>query len=154
MVHPGGDVVCARTSPVDKALHLQMAAASQTCDISQSQQTQPTFPPSQAFPVTGQKSQSSLLSGQAFAVADTQNSSPSCMSNFSSMETGESQLPYACAAVSQTAATGMSQSDAAVKCNSAVLRAAVSESRVCIIECCISNVLILHLLLSIGNDGW
>jgi len=111
-----------------------------------SRRTQPSFLPSQAFQGTFQKSQSSLLTGQAVAFADTQISSHLAMSNFSSMETGESQPLYGSvdtAAVSERAATGASQSDAAENCKSAVVSAAASVSRVCT-DCCVIRSCFLY----------
>ena len=108
--------------------------ADQACAAAEYWKTQLSFPPSPAFPVTGQNLQSSLITVQASAVADTRNSLPSCLSNFSSVETGESRLPY----TSVDTAIVSTQSDAAVKCKSAVVNAAASVSRVCII-CCIKD---------------
>ena len=113
----------------------------------ESQKTQLSVPPSQAFPVTGHKSQSSVMTGEAFAVADTRNSLPSCMSNYSSMETGDIHLPYSSVDTPVASQMSTTSRDAvAVQCKSAVVNASASVSRVCI-TCCIISLLVLHHLL-------
>ena len=102
---------------------------SQTFAAVGSQQPQHTSQTSQAFPVSSQKSQSSLPAAQAFIVADSQNTllslTSSCPSTVSAVGSTQSQLSSTSAIASSTSLTV-----SAVKCEPAVSAAAASASHV------------------------